>query len=47
MAMNINLKRRYPNSRTEDITDALRALLDATIDGGEAPAHEVTDQASR
>lgn len=26
---------------------ALRALLDATIDKGEAPAHEVTDQASR
>lgn len=79
--MNINLSKRYPNSRTEDITEAfehgfevgykmgyddgyddgyhqaceiwqaecqqvraaLRALLDATIDKGEAPAHEVTD----
>lgn len=29
------------------LRDSLRALLDATINGGEAPAHEVTDQASR
>lgn len=77
MTRNILLKRRYPNSRLEDTTDAfengfetgykigyddgyheaceiwqrecqqvrdaLRALLDATINGGEASAHEVTE----
>ena len=26
----------------QQVRDALRALLDATINGGEAPAHEVT-----
>ena len=27
----------------QQVRDSLRALLDATINGGEAPAHEVTD----
>lgn len=39
--MNINLKRRYPNSRTEDITDAFARGYAAGYEAGynEATAH--------
>lgn len=34
--MNINLKRRYPNSRTEDITDAFSRGYEAGMNHNEA-----------